>query len=90
MKAFSPGARRYHLLTKYGIDVFEVEELVKDQRGLCAICMEREPNQVDHDHATRFVRGVLCGRCNAGLGQLKEDPEVIRRAIAYLESHRAA
>lgn len=78
------GARRYHLLTKYGIDAHEVEELVADQAGLCAICRSGPAVQVDHNHETRFVRGVLCGGCNAGLGQLKEDPEIIRRAIVYL------
>ena len=81
-------ARRYHLLTKYGIDVHEVEELIRDQRGLCAICLDREPTQVDHDHSTGHVRGILCGGCNAGLGQFREDPEIIRRAIDYLNRHR--
>jgi hypothetical protein len=82
-------ARRYHLLTKYGIDVHEVDELIRDQRGLCAICLERAPTQVDHDHTTGHVRGILCGGCNAGLGQFREDPEIIRRAIDYLNRHRA-
>ncbi|HJR19738.1 MAG TPA: endonuclease VII domain-containing protein [Actinomycetota bacterium] len=81
-------ARRYHLLTKYGIDIHEVEEMIRDQRGLCAICLTNEPNQVDHDHATGYVRGILCGGCNAGLGQFKESSQIIRRAIDYLNSHR--
>lgn len=80
--------RRYHLLTKYGIDVHEVEELIRDQGGLCAICRDQEAQQVDHDHETGRVRGILCGGCNAGLGQFKEDPEIIRRAIDYLKRHR--
>lgn len=81
-------ARRYHLLGKYGIDVHEVDELIRDQSGCCAICRERAAEQVDHDHKTGHVRGILCGGCNAGLGQLKEDPEIIRRAIDYLNRHR--
>jgi hypothetical protein len=86
--ALNVGARRYHLLTKYGIDAHEVEELVADQGGLCAICRFGDAEQVDHEHATRFVRGMLCGGCNAGLGQFKEDPEIILRAIDYLNYWR--
>lgn len=82
------GARRYHLLGKYGIDVHELDELIKDQRGLCALCREQDAQQVDHDHASGHIRGVLCGGCNAGLGQFMEDPEIIRRAIDYLKRHR--
>lgn len=84
----SRSTRRYHLLTKYGIDAHEVEELVADQGGVCAICQTHPAEQVDHDHKTGFVRGVLCGGCNAGLGQLKECPDIIRSGIDYLERWR--
>ncbi len=76
--------RRFHLLTKYGVDVFEVEELVADQRGLCPICGTESPEHVDHDHRTGTIRGVLCAACNAGLGQLGDDPTIVRKAIDYL------
>ena len=79
------GARRYHLLGKYNIDVFEVEELIKDQGGRCAICKEREAEHVDHDHLSGCVRGILCSPCNTGMGQFQDDPGVIRQAIDYLE-----
>jgi hypothetical protein len=42
---------------------------------------------VDHDHVTGTVRGVLCFTCNAALGQLQDDPEIIRRAADYLEGN---
>ena len=77
--------RRYHLLTKYGIDTHEVEAMIEMQGGNCAICQSSPAEQVDHDHRTRGVRGILCGGCNAGLGQLRENPEIIRGAIAYLQ-----
>jgi len=77
-------SRHYHLVRKYGVGASEIAELIEAQRGMCAVCRERPASQVDHDHQTGRVRGVLCGGCNAGLGQLKEDPEIIRRAIAYL------
>ncbi len=82
------GSRHYHLRRRYGIGAWEVAQLIDALGGLCALCRERPAEQVDHDHRTGRIRGVLCGGCNAGLGQLKEDPEIIRRAIDYLKRHR--
>jgi hypothetical protein len=42
------------------------------------------PAAVDHDHVTGAVRGILCAGCNTGMGQLRDDPWVLRRAIEYL------
>jgi hypothetical protein len=43
--------------------------------------------EVDHNHATGVVRAILCSRCNSGLGLFCEDPDLMRRAIDYLETH---
>ncbi|MER0478849.1 endonuclease domain-containing protein [Streptomyces sp. Edi2] len=45
------------------------------------------PVQVDHDHETGKVRGVLCFSCSAALGQFKDRPDVLRRAAEYLEGN---
>ena len=47
---------------------------------------EAEAAQVDHDHVSRVVRGVLCFHCNGGLGQFKDRTAVLRNAIDYLET----
>lgn len=63
------------------------------QGDACAICKDPEwpggrksgSPHVDHDHTTGEVRGLLCGRCNTGIGQLGDDPARLRAAADYLE-----
>ncbi|MFH8571179.1 endonuclease domain-containing protein [Streptomyces sp. NPDC017993] len=42
---------------------------------------------VDHAHETGKVRGVRCFSCNAALDQVKDRPDVVRRAAEYLEGN---
>ena len=81
------GSRHYHLRGRYGIGADEVDELIRRQGGLCAVCREREAKQVDHDHETGAVRGIVCLLCNAAMGAFHDDPDLIRRAIAYVKEH---
>jgi len=80
-------SRHYHLMQEYGMGADEVDELIRQQGGLCAVCREREANQVDHDHETGVVRGIVCLLCNAAMGAFHDDPDLIRRAIAYVKEH---
>lgn len=52
----------------------------------CAICGSNEPSKtsVDHCHTTKLIRGVLCCRCNRGLGFFQDDPALLMAAINYL------
>ncbi len=82
--------RVYHYARKFGITVEDYERMLAAQAGRCAICNSTEPGgrgvfHVDHDHATGTVRGLLCTNCNAGLGQFKDDPALLRAAANYLE-----
>ena len=65
--AESPRAR--HLRTKYGLTEAAFKRLEDMQEGTCAICHIKPKGrlQVDHDHRTLEVRGLLCWRCNKGL-----------------------
>lgn len=78
------GSRHYHLRQKYGIGQDDFDRLKATQDGLCAVCRAREATQVDHDHQTGQVRGILCLHCNAGLGALRDDARLVYRAIDYL------
>lgn len=64
-----------------------------EQLGCCAICkgdLLRSGDKyapVDHCHVTGRARSLLCIRCNLGIGQFNDDPELLGAAIQYLKSH---
>lgn len=72
----------------YGLTLVELQQLL-DQHKQCAICGStnwgKKGPQVDHDHATGAVRGVLCFWCNTGIGHLGDDPARLRAAARYIE-----
>lgn len=85
------GSRKNFLLKhRYGITEERLQELLWKQTGLCAICDRRQASHVDHDHKTGKVRGLLCFKCNGGLGKASDDPAVLRSALGYLEHHGSA
>lgn len=83
----SPGYMRQYI---YGLSHEQFVAMLDEQDNACAICRSTEwPGKgnrphVDHDHATGEVRGLLCGRCNFGLGQFQDDPARLAAAIKYL------
>jgi hypothetical protein len=79
-------------LAQYGLEPDDYHALLEAQGGGCAIC-GTPPNAtralaVDHDHETGAVRGILCGRCNPGLGHFKDDPLLLEKAAHYLRLSR--
>lgn len=54
-----------------------------DTCGICETKFATAP-QVDHDHTTGLVRGLLCRRCNIGLGAFKDNQNSLIAAIRYL------
>lgn len=71
----------------YGLSVEAIRALKKSQGDVCAICTERPAEHLDHDHNTNQVRAFLCSRCNMGLGQFFDRPDLLRQAANYLEQH---
>lgn len=81
--------RGYSVKGKYGITLEESKELLIRQDHKCALCgideAERNiPFYIDHDHKTGKVRGLLCAKCNTGLGQFNDDVGLLSKAITYL------
>jgi hypothetical protein len=78
--------RRLHLRSKFGMTVEDYDNILAAQDGGCAICGDQpvEGQSMHIDHWQTDVRGILCVRCNNGLGQFKESPELLLRAAEYV------
>lgn len=80
------------LKCKFGITLEQYEAKLESQNNSCAICGVpsaelKKRMSVDHNHATGAVRGLLCNHCNTGLGFFKESPEILTKAIQYINEH---
>lgn len=83
-------AQEKRLIDTYAIDLDEYEAIKAYQDGKCAICQRAtgasKALAVDHDHATGYNRGLLCGTCNKTLGHARDQIEFFERAIEYLKN----
>jgi hypothetical protein len=81
---------RVRTLKQYGITVAQYAVMYRRQRGACAICRRKHTSarsmDVDHDHTTGRVRGLLCWRCNKYLVTKRHTAQDMIRAAAYLRS----
>jgi hypothetical protein len=68
----------------YGISKDQYDSMYQSQNGACKICTKKTKLVVDHDHKTGSVRGLLCSKCNQGIGLLKENVTALQNAIEYL------
>jgi hypothetical protein len=93
-------------VTKHGISIERFMKIMDDQDYSCAICgvylaSDDAPKRcIDHDHAHcassfscgECVRGILCTKCNRGLGLFGDDTipciETLMRALTYLIKHK--
>lgn len=84
--------RRRYISRTYSIQLEDKAAMLWAQGGVCSICRrdldaDDRNTHLDHDHATGRLRGVLCHGCNVGLGAFRDDPDRMRRAIAYLRAN---
>lgn len=93
-RAANPGRQRaYWIKSVYGLTAEAFDEMFSAQGGRCGICGTDQPSgegkiaqwNIDHCHDSGAVRGILCSPCNIGIGQLRDDPSLLRKALAYLE-----
>ena len=86
-----------HLKKRYNITPEQYEETLKFQNYCCAICGKDIANNirggipvalsVDHCHKSGSLRDLLCYSCNSGLGQFKDNTELLLKAVDYLHKH---
>ena len=76
----------YKRKINYGLTKEKFFEMIKNQDSKCAICKAGidERCHVDHNHDTGQVRGLLCNNCNAGIGMLQDNPNILDAAAKYL------
>ena len=98
----APYVREARVLYLYRLTPEQMELLLSEQGGVCAICGTKEPGgrwntwHIDHDHSCcptkkgrtcgKCIRGILCHSCNLMIGCANDDPERLHRAITYLTS----
>lgn len=84
--------RLYQKKNKYGLSSEEYYALFENQNNKCAICgcefSDSVKGFVDHDHITNKVRGLLCSTCNSLLGMAKDNIEILKSSIKYLENNK--
>jgi Recombination endonuclease VII len=80
--------RKYKRYKKYKLTQDDYDRMVAEQQGCCAICHSKPPVlAIDHDHETGAVRGLLCHKCNIGIGFLRDDIDLLYSAIQYLTTY---
>ena len=78
-------------IKKFGIDQDKYEFMLKEQNYGCKICGSKDSNNrntemfaIDHCHTTGKIRGLLCDTCNRGIGYLKDNKNILKRAAEYV------
>lgn len=85
--------RKSKLKITYGITPEQYDVMLTKQNGRCAICSTKKPGGrtkmffIDHCHSTGSIRGLLCMRCNTGLGLFLDSPKFLANAISYLKEN---
>lgn len=89
-------ARNKALKRKYGITLVQMNEMIDRQGGCCALCRAPFPSlegknviNVDHDHETGRIRGILCNTCNKDLGRFGDNAAGLLRAYEYVAGIQA-
>ena len=84
--------RNSTLKRRYDLSLDEYNKLLQEQNKCCAICGTSNEQitkrmHVDHNHDTGKVRGLLCDKCNRGLGFFNDDATQLRKALEYLNEN---
>jgi hypothetical protein len=77
-----------HAMKALGMTPEKYDRMLTRQQGACRICGNPASSNkklcVDHRHATGWVRGLLCFKCNIGLGYFDDSPRRLVRTAMYI------
>lgn len=82
--------RKSYLKSKYKITEEQYKIMYNQQNGLCLICnkyVEYPKLCIDHSHKNNKIRGLICRKCNLGIGIFEENIENLQKAIIYLRRY---
>lgn len=89
ISCYSEERRNYLYKQKYNISSEEVEDMFIKQKGKCKISGVSEDEldvmlNVDHCHDTGYVRGLLTGPINRGLGLFNHSVTLLLSGALYI------
>lgn len=84
--------REINLKSRFGLTSQEYDKLLLSQNNSCAICNKNQDEfsyflVVDHCHKTGKIRGLLCKKCNLGIGHLNDNIQILQNSIEYLKRY---
>jgi len=84
--------RRDSLWNRYKMRESDYAKMMLEHNGFCAICGnpptgKRNKLHIDHKHGSKVVRGLLCSKCNSGLGFFNDSPAILASAVSYLSKY---
>lgn len=80
--------KMWKIENRFGITIDKYESMLAAQDYGCKICQGNDLDRslaIDHNHETGKVRGLLCSKCNRGLGYFQDNVELLQKAIDYLK-----
>lgn len=86
------GIMRVYSWKVRGVDITypQYVKMFNEQNGECKICKVKSHTlkkglAVDHSHITDEIRGLLCGKCNRGIGMFNDNPALLQIASHYVK-----
>ena len=76
-------SKKYRIEKEYNISIEEYYACMSTS-DKCEICGTHNNLVYDHSHDSMKFRGVLCSRCNVGIGILGDNEEGLLKALEYI------
>lgn len=78
-----------HKFSGKGLEVpKDWDEVDKSKCEICQVAVTERTMRIDHSYKSGAFRGILCNKCNVGLGMFHDSPEQLVRAAEYVRAHQ--